>query len=108
MLLAQERKEKITAVLDIFPNLAILCLVDEKLVHFLPVSVKRLALAMLLIMRPRLLLLDEPSAGLSPKVVETILSTVRDLTRIWGITVLLVEQNIQQALSNRQPSHRIS
>jgi branched-chain amino acid transport system ATP-binding protein len=93
----QERKEKITAVLDLFPNLA--TLLSRRAGSLSGGERQALALAMLLIMRPRLLLLDEPSAGLSPKVVETILSTVRDLTRIWGITVLLVEQNIQQALS---------
>ena len=103
MLLAQERKEKITAVLDIFPNLA--TLLGRRAGSLSGGERQALALAMLLIMRPRLLLLDEPSAGLSPKVVETILSTVRDLTRIWGITVLLVKQNIQRRQRLQRPSH---
>jgi len=46
---------------------------------------------------PRLLLLDEPSAGLAPVVVQSIFDLVRQL-RTEGYTVLIVEQNIQQVL----------
>jgi branched-chain amino acid transport system ATP-binding protein len=48
--------------------------------------------------RPRLLMLDEPSLGLAPQIVETIFETILALNRDSGLTVLLVEQNAQLAL----------
>jgi len=48
---------------------------------------------------PRMLMLDEPSLGLAPQVVEKILDTVARLRREAGLTVLLVEQNAQAALA---------
>jgi len=56
-----------------------------------------LAIARALMARPRLLLLDEPSLGLAPLVVETILATISRL-RQEGMTILLVEQNARAAL----------
>jgi len=57
-----------------------------------------LALCRALMARPRLLLLDEPSMGLAPVLVEQILEAVADLKRK-GMTVFLVEQNAYAALS---------
>ncbi len=56
-----------------------------------------LATARALMARPRLLMLDEPSLGLAPKIVETILAIIQDVNRR-GVAVLLVEQNAQLAL----------
>jgi len=56
-----------------------------------------LAIGRALMARPRVLLLDEPSMGLAPIVVQEIFRTVRDINR-HGLTVLLVEQNVRQAL----------
>ena len=56
-----------------------------------------LAFARALLMRPRILLLDEPSMGLSPILVARIFDTVRTIHRE-GATVLLVEQNARLAL----------
>jgi len=56
-----------------------------------------LAIGRALVARPRLLLLDEPSLGLAPKLVTRILLTLREL-RQEGKTILLVEQNARQAL----------
>ncbi len=56
-----------------------------------------LAIARALMARPKLLLLDEPSLGLAPLVVETILATI-SLLKGEGMTILLVEQNARAAL----------
>ena len=56
-----------------------------------------LAMARAIISRPKLLLLDEPSMGLSPIMVEKIFEVVRDISKE-GLTVLLVEQNARLAL----------
>ena len=57
-----------------------------------------LAVARALIARPRVLMLDEPSAGLSPKLVGQVLDMLRSV-REAGVTVLLVEQNVKAALA---------
>jgi branched-chain amino acid transport system ATP-binding protein len=56
-----------------------------------------LAIGRALVARPRLLLLDEPSLGLAPKIVTRIFLTLRELKKE-GKTILLVEQNARQAL----------
>ena len=56
-----------------------------------------LAIARALMARPRLLLLDEPSLGLAPQIVETIFSIVQEINK-QGVTILLVEQNAHLAL----------
>jgi len=57
-----------------------------------------LAIGRALMARPRILLLDEPSMGLAPILVEQIFQTVEDINR-QGTTILLVEQNAAMALS---------
>ncbi|MEK6664686.1 MAG: ABC transporter ATP-binding protein [Pseudomonadota bacterium] len=61
-----------------------------------------LAIARALMGRPTLLLLDEPSMGLAPLMVQKIFETIRDVSKA-GMTILLVEQNAKLAL---QVSHR--
>ena len=57
-----------------------------------------LAIGRALMSKPRLLLLDEPSLGLAPLVVRQIFGAIRTLNAETGLTVLLVEQNANQAL----------
>ena len=57
-----------------------------------------LAIGRALMAKPRLLLLDEPSMGLAPKIVEQIIENIRAINRA-GVTVLLVEQNAAMALA---------
>jgi branched-chain amino acid transport system ATP-binding protein len=56
-----------------------------------------LAMGRALMARPEMLLLDEPSMGLSPILVETIFGIIRDINQL-GTTILLVEQNARMAL----------
>ena len=57
-----------------------------------------LALARALITKPNLLLLDEPSAGLSPVAINEVFSIINDINQS-GVSILLVEQNAKRALS---------
>lgn len=57
-----------------------------------------LAIGRALMARPKLLVLDEPSMGLAPKIVDMIFETIRQL-RDQGVTILLVEQNAKAALN---------
>jgi len=57
-----------------------------------------LAVARALMVSPRLLMLDEPSAGLSPKLVEIVFAKLADIRRS-GVTIVLVEQNARAALA---------
>jgi len=84
----------------------------EKVTNYFPILSKRasqqagtlsggeqqmLAIARALMLDPKLLLLDEPSLGLSPKLVKEIFSIIKDLHQS-GVTILLVEQNVNHAL----------
>jgi branched-chain amino acid transport system ATP-binding protein len=57
-----------------------------------------LAIGRALLARPRLLLLDEPSMGLAPLIVQDIFRTLRQINQEDGLTIFLVEQNVRQAL----------
>jgi branched-chain amino acid transport system ATP-binding protein len=57
-----------------------------------------LALSRIRLLQPQLVLLDEPSLGLAPLLVDHIFDEIRELTRI-GVSILLVEQNARKALS---------
>jgi branched-chain amino acid transport system ATP-binding protein len=63
-----------------------------------------LAMARALMCKPRLLMLDEPSMGLSPIMMQQIMTTIAEL-KSTGTTILLVEQNAQAALSLADQGH---
>ncbi len=58
-----------------------------------------LAIGRAVIAAPKLMMLDEPSLGLSPRLAEEVFSSIYALSREAGITILLVEQNTQRALA---------
>jgi branched-chain amino acid transport system ATP-binding protein len=64
-----------------------------------------LAIARCLMGRPELIMLDEPSLGLAPKVVQDVFRTIRLLNEERGLTVLLVEQNVAASLALAQNAY---
>jgi branched-chain amino acid transport system ATP-binding protein len=58
-----------------------------------------LAIGMALMSAPRLLVLDEPSIGLAPQLVERVMASIREINRSYGTTILLVEQNLKHGLA---------
>lgn len=59
---------------------------------------QQLSLAMILLKKPKVMLLDEPSAGLSPNLVSEIMSKIKDINTIYKTGIILVEQNVSEAL----------
>lgn len=58
-----------------------------------------LAISRALMSKPRMLLMDEPSLGIAPKLVKTIFEKIVEINKALGVTILLVEQNAHLALS---------
>ncbi len=59
---------------------------------------RMLAIGMGMMTRPRFLILDEPSIGLAPKLVDEVMARIRLICSQFGVTVLLIEQNVEAAL----------
>ncbi len=90
-------REAQAEVMDLFPALAVR---KRQPAHSLSGGERQmLAIGRALVGRADVLLLDEPSLGLAPKLVTLIMQTVRSLCARRGISVLLVEQNARSALS---------
>ncbi|MFI5957103.1 ABC transporter ATP-binding protein [Cryptosporangium sp. NPDC051539] len=91
-----ERQADLTRVLELFPRLA------ERRTQIAGTmsggEQQMLTIGRALMAHPRVLLLDEPSMGLAPKLIQQIFSIIREINS-QGTTVLVVEQNAQQALS---------
>ena len=92
----KEMSDSLEQVLGIFPRLG------ERLAQRADTlsggERQMLTIGRSLMSKPQLLLLDEPSLGLAPLVVEQIFQTIRDLTTSMKLTVVLVEQNAMGAL----------
>ncbi|MEY3848765.1 MAG: hypothetical protein RLZ20_265 [Actinomycetota bacterium] len=92
----KEMKESVNQVVDIFPRLGER--INQRSDTLSGGERQMLAIGRAIMSKPKLLLLDEPSLGLAPLVVEQIFQTIRDLTNELRLTVLLVEQNAMGAL----------
>ncbi len=90
------RQETMEWVLRLFPRL-------EERMHQLAGTLsggeqQMLAIGRGLLSKPKLLILDEPSLGLAPLLVDEVLETIQKINR-QGVTILLIEQNVNQALT---------
>jgi branched-chain amino acid transport system ATP-binding protein len=92
---ASEVREDMDRVFDLFPRLRER--IKQEAGTMSGGEQQMLAIGRALMSHPRLLLLDEPSMGLAPVLVERIFETIRDINR-QGTTILLVEQNANVAL----------
>ena len=91
-----EIEQDIAQVYDYFPALA--AFVKQPAQVLSGGQQQMLAIGRALMLRPQLMLLDEPSLGLSPRLVHEIAEIVQRLNRERGVTMLLVEQNAKMAL----------
>ncbi len=89
-------RERIEKVMDQFPMLREFR--DRKAVELSGGQQKQLEVARALLLDPKLILIDEPSIGLSPNLVQEVFQTLMRL-RDQGVTILMVEQNAKAALA---------
>jgi branched-chain amino acid transport system ATP-binding protein len=94
--LAGDIGERLDLVLELFPKLT--DRMDQRAGTLSGGEQKMLAVGRAMITKPALLMLDEPSAALSPKVMGQLFAEIEEINRR-GVTVLMVEQNARKALA---------
>ena len=102
MIGSRARSERIEEVVELFPDIAER---RNQLAGTLSGGESRMvAFARALMQDPRLLLLDEPTAGLSPLYVEQFFEKIKEIHEAKGVSIILAEQNASKAL---EVSHRV-
>jgi branched-chain amino acid transport system ATP-binding protein len=89
-------EDAVTDVLEMFPHLKTYR--NRKAAEMSGGERQMLAIAMALIRKPKLMLFDEPTGNLSPKMATQILNVIKDLRDSHGKTIILAEQNAKKAL----------
>jgi len=92
----RQRQSRCETVLAMFP--ALRERQSQQAAHLSTGEKQMLAMARGLMTRPELLLVDEPSLGLAPRVAHEAIQALVGLREEWGVTILLVEQNVREAL----------
>lgn len=100
-LAASRRGRAIDEVLALFPRIK--PLLERRGGQLSGGEQQLLALARCLCIEPKVVLLDEPTEGIQPSIIEELIETLRELNRSMGLTILLVEQNLEclMALTSR-------
>jgi branched-chain amino acid transport system ATP-binding protein len=93
------RMAEVANVDEIMAELTLTALAHKRAAEISYGDQRRLDLALALIGRPKILLLDEPAAGLSIKESLDLAHTLKDLAARWGVTVLLVEHDMDVVFS---------
>lgn len=92
-----EFESRLQSVVTLFPQVSKYW--ESKVVNLSGGERQMVAMAMALMRKPKVIMLDEPTANLSPKLSTEVLKTVESLAKSLHLTVLLVEQNARKALS---------
>ena len=94
---SSEFEPRLKSVVELFPQIT--KYYESKVVNLSGGERQMVAMAMALMRAPRVVMLDEPTANLSPKLATEVLNTVASLAKDRHLTVLLVEQNARKALA---------
>jgi branched-chain amino acid transport system ATP-binding protein len=93
---AQERAGRIEWVMEVLPQVR--TFYDKRAGLLSGGQQQMVSIGRALLARPRCLLMDEPSIGLAPKLFQDLLQPIRALQQQSGLSILLVEQNVREAL----------
>lgn len=91
-----EIEERIKYVQEIFPELK--NFMDRKILTLSGGERQMVVMARALMRQPSLMMFDEPTAHLAPKISEQIFEKIKELNKNLGVTIILVEQNVKKAL----------
>jgi ABC-type branched-subunit amino acid transport system ATPase component len=93
-------EKNLAGVFDFFPRLKERC--KERAGSLSGGERRMLSIGLTLLLKPRILLLDEPSSDLAPRMVDQVMETIVNIYHEWIIPILMVEQNVTKSLEIAQ------